>query len=128
MDVISRPLHIMRNNLFQHTEQIFPNSIQILCKEEILVHCLDIPQRCINCIVFRRFAIIGESVGYHSLAHVLCKGKQYFPCVFEPALDEGKSWQWNHGIPSPVPKPVVTCNDAFLITFSFYNKTIWDGQ
>src|SRR6266403_3450151 len=77
---------------------------------------LEKPKRGVDCVVFRYFPRIRETVLQHSLIHMFGESAQNAARNVMLPGGQSEARQRDHGVPPPVAEPVIAGNDRFLIS------------
>ncbi len=93
----------------------FAKEIEVVSRGEIKTDGLEIPKRGVDGVVLRRAASIRKIIGKHASVDKSRKRLQSFARDFRATERQSEAGESDHGVASPIAKPVVAGDDATAI-------------
>ena len=114
MNAVSRAIDVGSDDLSQNRVQL-RHGFLVLGRFEVLPDGFEVPQGCINGVVFRLAATVREMVGQHSFVDVMGKRKKNFPGDFWTASGQSEARKRDHRVAPPIAEPVIAREDGFSL-------------
>ena len=84
----------------------------LLCRQKIIVHRDDVPERGIHRIKLRLFTVIWEAIRQHALRNCFRPLQQDVARFFEPADRDAQTAQSDKRVASPIAKPRISSDEG----------------
>ena len=107
---IARTLRVIGND-FLHASKKLTSEIEITRLPDELAQRVDVPERGVNRVEFRRLAAIRKEIRQHAVTNLAREATQNAPRNFGPSGDERQTGQRDHGVTAPNTEPRVAGND-----------------